>query len=65
MDQSDHSVGVDCILLFHSNNPPMVLGMLVQCVATDTSSRKLKLVWVLVETKVNIDRYFVVLTYPS
>ena len=37
MDQSDRSVGVDCISIFHPNNPPLVLGMLVGCVATDTS----------------------------
>ena len=38
MDQSDHSVGVDYISIFHPNNPPLVLGMLVGCVAMDTSS---------------------------
>ena len=38
MDQSDRSVGVDYISIFHPNNPPVVLGMLVGCVATDTSS---------------------------
>ena len=38
MDQPDRSVGVDYILIFHPNNPPLVLGMLVECVATDTSS---------------------------
>ena len=40
MDQSDRSVGVDYISMFHPNNPPLVLGMLVGCVATDTSSSK-------------------------
>ena len=34
MDQSDRSVGVDYISIFHPNNPPLVLGMLVGCVAT-------------------------------
>ena len=38
MDQSDHSVGVDYISMFQPNNPPLVLDMLVGCVATDTSS---------------------------
>ena len=38
MDHSDGSVGVDYISIFHPNNPPMVLGMLVGCVAMDTSS---------------------------
>ena len=38
MDQSNHSVGVDYISIFHPNNPPLVLGMLVGCVAMDTSS---------------------------
>ena len=38
MDQSDSSVGVDYISIFDPNNPPLVLGMLVGCVATDTSS---------------------------
>ena len=33
-----HSVGVDYLLIFHPNNPPLGLGMLVGCVATDTSS---------------------------
>ena len=33
MDQSDRSVGVDYISIFHPNNPPLVLGMLVGCVA--------------------------------
>ena len=37
MDQSDPSVGVDYILIFHPNNPPLVPDMLVGCVATDTS----------------------------
>ena len=31
MDQSDRSVGVDYISIFHPNNPPQVLGMLVGC----------------------------------
>ena len=26
------------LLIFHPNNPPLVLGVLVGCVATDTSS---------------------------
>ena len=26
MDQSDRSVGVDYISIFHPNNPPLVLG---------------------------------------
>ena len=38
MDQSDRSVGVDYISILHPYNPPQVLGMLVGCVATDTSS---------------------------
>ena len=38
MDQSDRSVGVDYISIFHPNNPPLVQGMLIGCVATDTSS---------------------------
>ena len=38
MDQSDRSVGVDYLSIFHPNNSPLVLGMLVECVATDTSS---------------------------
>ena len=38
MDQSDHSVGVDYISIFHPNNPLLVQGMLVGCVATNTSS---------------------------
>ena len=38
MDQSDRSVGLDYISIFHPNNPPLVLGMLVECVATDASS---------------------------
>ena len=38
MDQSDRSVGVDYISIFHPNNPPVVLGMLVGCVTMDTSS---------------------------
>ena len=38
MDQSDRSVGVDYISIVHTYNPLLVLGMLVGCVATDTSS---------------------------
>ena len=38
MDQSDRSIGVDYISILHPNNTPPVLGMLVGCVATDTSS---------------------------
>ena len=38
MDQSDRSVGVDYITIFHPNNPPLGLGMLLGCVAVDTSS---------------------------
>ena len=38
MDQSDLSVGVDYISIFHANNPPLILGMFVGCVATDSSS---------------------------
>ena len=38
MDHSNSSVGVDYISIFHPNNPPMVLGMLVGCVAMDASS---------------------------
>ena len=34
MDQSAHSVGVDYISIFHPNNPPLVLSMLLGCVAT-------------------------------
>ena len=41
MDQSDRSVGVDYISIFHPNNPLLVLGMLVGCVAKDTSSSSL------------------------
>ena len=33
MDQSDRSVGLDYISIFHPNNPPLVLGMLIGCVA--------------------------------
>ena len=33
MDQSDRSVGVDYISIFHPNNPPPLLGMLIGCVA--------------------------------
>ena len=33
MDQSDCSVGVDYISIFHPTNLPLVLGMLVGCVA--------------------------------
>ena len=62
MNQSDRSVGVDYISIFHTNNPPLILGMLVGCVDTYTSSSNL---WILVETRVNKDGYFVVLTYPS
>ena len=29
MDQSDRSVRVDYISIFHPNNPPLVLGMFV------------------------------------
>ena len=38
MDQSDRSVEVDYLSIFHPNNPPLVLGMLVGCIASDTSS---------------------------
>ena len=38
MDQSDRSAGVDYISIFYPNNPLLVLGMLVGCVAMDTSS---------------------------
>ena len=38
MDQSDRSVGMDSLSIFHPNNPPLLLGMLVGCVAMDTSS---------------------------
>ena len=38
MDQSDRSIGVDYISIFHPNNPPLILGMLIGCVAKDTSS---------------------------
>ena len=38
MDQSDRSVGVDYISIFHPNNPTLILGMLVECVVPDTSS---------------------------
>ena len=37
-DQSDRSIGVKYFSIFHPNIPPLVLGMLVGCVATDTSS---------------------------
>ena len=33
MDQSNRSVGMYYILIFYPNNPPLVLGMLVGCVA--------------------------------
>ena len=33
MDQSDRSLGLDYISIFHPNNPPLLLGMLVGCVA--------------------------------
>ena len=39
MDQSDRSVGLDYIFIFHPNDPALVLDMLIGCVATDTSSR--------------------------
>ena len=39
MDQSDSSVGVDYISIFHPYKPPLVLGMLVGYVAMDSSSR--------------------------
>ena len=38
MDQSDRYAGVDYISIFHPNNPPLELGMLVGCVVMDTSS---------------------------
>ena len=38
MDKSDRSIGVDYLSIFQSFNPSLVLGMLVGCVATDTSS---------------------------
>ena len=38
MDLSDGSIGVDHFLIFHPNILPLVLGMLIGCVATDTSS---------------------------
>ena len=38
MNQSDRSVGVDYISVFHPNNPSLVLGMLVGFDATDTGS---------------------------
>ena len=38
IDQSDRSVRVDYLSIFHPNNPPLVPGMLVGYVATDTSS---------------------------
>ena len=37
MDQSDRSVGLDYLSIFHPNNPLLVLSMVVVCVATDTS----------------------------
>ena len=37
MDQSDHSIGVHYLSIFHPNNPPLLLGMLVGCITTDTS----------------------------
>ena len=60
-DQSDHFRGVEYFSILHPNIPPLELGMLVGCVITDTSMR----VWILVETRVNKDGYFVVLTYPT
>ena len=37
-DQSDYSVGLNYLSIFHPNNPTLVLGMPVGCNATDTSS---------------------------
>ena len=33
MDQSDRFVGTDNLSIYHPNNPPLVLGMLIWCVA--------------------------------
>ena len=63
MDKSECSVGVEYISIFHPNIPPLVLGMLIQCVAM--LPQQLKWVWILVETRLNKDGYFVVLTYRS
>ena len=38
LDKSDRSVGVDYLSIFHPNNPPLALGMLIGYVAMDTSS---------------------------
>ena len=35
MDKSGRSVRVDCISIFHPNNPPLVLGMLPAAVAIE------------------------------
>ena len=37
MDKSDRFVRVEYFWIFHPNIPPLVLGMLVGCVTTDTS----------------------------
>ena len=62
MDQSDRSVGVEYFSIFHPNIPPLVLGMLIDSIATDTSMKR---VLILVEARINKGGYFVVLTYPS
>ena len=36
IEQSDWSVGVKYILIFHRNIPPLMLGMHISYVATDT-----------------------------
>ena len=38
MDEIYRSAGVGYISIFHPNNPPLVLGMLLGRVAMDTSS---------------------------
>ena len=59
MDQSDCSIGVYYFLIF-----PPGTGILVGC-ALRIPVVAIERVWILVETRVNKDRYFVVLTYPS
>ena len=56
MDQSDSSVGVDYISIFGHARRVCRYGY---------QQLQLKRIWILVETRVNRDGYFVVLTYPS
>ena len=61
MNQSDRSIVVEYFSIFHPNIPPLVLGMLIGCVATDTSSSSGS--GMDTSSRVNIDGYFVILTY--